>query len=82
MLNDDDGVACVHEVIEDAEQPAHVAPREPRRRLVENIDLTAPLPRGGGEFTRDLEPLGLSARESVRGLSEAEVAEPDPLKVP
>ncbi len=73
VLDDDDGVAGVHESVQDGEELLHVGEVQPRRRLVEDVDGVAGGPLA--ELARELYPLGLTARERRGGLAEPDVAE-------
>ncbi|CAM5666589.1 hypothetical protein SAFG77S_06725 [Streptomyces afghaniensis] len=73
VLDDDHGVPGVDEAVQPAHEDVHVGRVEAGRRLVEEVErVAAP---AALEFARQLDALGLTARELGRGLTEAEVAE-------
>ena len=73
MLDDDDGVAFVHQPVQHLEQQAHVLEMETRRRLIEDVQRAAgiALRQLGGE----LDALRLAAREGRGRLSEMDISE-------
>ena len=74
VLDDDDGVAGLHEPVHGPDEHGHVRGVEAGRRLVEQVE--PPRRRARlGERPRELEPLRLAARERRRRLGERQVAE-------
>ena len=69
VLDDDHGVAAVHEALEGGDEPRHVGHVEAGRRLVEDVERRAEA--GRGELRGELDALGLAAGERGRGLAEA-----------
>ena len=75
MLDDDDGVAVVTQLMEDAQQLADVVEVQPGGGLVEDVQRLAGVALG--QFPRQLDPLRLAAREGDGVLAEGDVAEAD-----
>lgn len=71
MLNDDDGVAAVHEAVQKRQHGLDVGRVQSDSRLIENDD-AAFLAQVNGE----LEPLPLATGQGGEVLAEVEVAEP------
>ena len=65
VLHEHDRVAALDEVVEHAEQALDVGPVQADRGLVEQVERRAGAALG--EFARDLQALGLAARQLVRG---------------
>ncbi len=61
MFDDDDGISSVREPVEDIEQFLNIRKMETRRGFIQNVDALPCLPLA--QFPRELNPLGLSARE-------------------
>ena len=75
VLDDDHGVAGVHQAVEHAQQLADVLEVQAGGGLVEDVEGAA----GGalGQLARELDALRLAAGEGGRGLAEGDVAEAD-----
>ena len=75
VLDDDDRVARFDELVEHVEELRDVVEVQARRRLVEDVERAA----GGalGQLARELDALGLAARERRRRLAEMDVVEAD-----
>ena len=75
MLDDDDGVAVITQLMEDAQQLADVVEVQAGGRLVEDVERLAGVALG--QFPRQLDPLRLAAGEGDGILAEGDVAEAD-----
>ena len=75
VVDEEDAVAGVDQGVELAEQALDVGRVKAGGRLVEHIEGAAPL--GALKFSGQFYPLRLAPRELGRGLSEAEIIEPD-----
>ena len=74
MLDDDHGIALLHELVEDLQEPSDVGEVQPRRGLVQDVERPA---RGAAtQLGGELDPLGLAPRQGGRGLAEANIVEP------
>ena len=71
VLNDDEGAAAVHEVVQEQQHGLDVGRVQSDSRLIEHDD-GAFLAQVDGE----LEPLTLTTGQGAQGLAEVEVAEP------
>ncbi len=78
MLNDDDGVAVVHQSVQDVDELALVLRVQPRGGLVQQVQRVAAVPFA--EFLREFHPLGLTARERRGGLAQSHVPKADILQ--
>ncbi len=67
MFDYDDGVAGVHQPMENREQFAYVVEVEPGRRLVQDVEGSAGA--AFGQFAAELDALGLAAGERGRRLA-------------
>jgi hypothetical protein len=72
VLDDDDGLAGVHQPVEEPEQLLDVGEVQAGARLVEHVDAALL-----GEMRGELEPLPFAAREGREGLADREVTEAD-----
>ena len=73
VFDDDDGVARVHEPVQDSQQLFDVREMQTGRRLVQQVQRAS---RGRlDQFSGQLDPLGLTAGERRRGLAELHVIE-------
>src|SRR5207302_60179 len=85
MLDDQHGVAGVHQAIEHAAQRADVVQMQAGRGLVQDVELVAPAACFAArqrQLPRDLEALCLAARERGGRLAEPQVAKTHLLEVP
>ena len=73
VLNNDDGIATVHEFLEHVHQDADVLEVETSGRLVEDVERLARILLG--EFGGQFDALALSAAEGSGGLAHLDVAE-------
>ena len=74
VLDDQEGIACIGEAMEDREEALDVDEVEPGGGLIEDEE-AVDASFGAREKLAKFEPLGFAAGEGVEGLSEAEVAE-------
>lgn len=72
VLDDDDGVAGVAEVFQDADEPRRVARMQADARFVEDEE---GVDEAGAEAGGEVDAAGLAAGERARGTVEREVAE-------
>ena len=70
VLDDDDGVAALHEFVQHLQQQADIFEMESRRRLVEDIERAARVALR--KFARQLDALALAARKRGAGLAEGQ----------
>ena len=75
VLDDEERVAALHQAREAGEEALDVGEMEARRRLVEEEEGVGA--RVSAEMGRQLDALGLAARERRQRLAEAQVLEPD-----
>lgn len=73
VLDDDDGVAALHEFVQHLQQQADIFEMESRRRLVEDIERAARVALR--KFARQLDALALAARQRGAGLAEGQIAQ-------
>ena len=74
MLNDDYGVAPIHQLLQDIHQNAYILEVQARCRLIQNIEGLAGVTFG--EFGCKLHTLALTTRKSSAALSELNVSKP------
>ena len=75
VLDDDHRVALVHQVVDHSHEGLDVREVKSRCRLIQDVE--GFLIRTATEFLGQLEPLGLTAGQGVRGLAECQVAQAD-----
>src|SRR5438876_5216791 len=75
VLDDDDGIAPVHEALQRGDELCDVRHVQPRRGLVEHED--GPPEGGRGELGGQLDPLCFATGERRARLPELEIHEPD-----
>ncbi len=73
VFDDQHRIACIHELVEDFDQSAHIFEVQSRGGLVE--DIQGSTRRAFGEFARQFDPLGLASREGGGRLTQVEVVE-------
>ena len=73
MLDDDYGVAHVHQAVEDLQQFVHVSGVKPHAGLIQDIQGAAGCPLG--ELPRQLHPLGLATRQGRGWLAQSDVTQ-------
>ena len=73
MLDDDDGVAGLHQPLDDLQQFLDVLEVQTRRGLVQDVDGAARGPLG--QLLAQLDPLGLAAGQGGGALAQADVAQ-------
>src|SRR3989441_6460484 len=80
VLDDDHGIALVHELVEDFQEPSDVGEVQPRGGLVQDVERPA---RGApAQLGGELDPLGLASRQGGCGLAETDIVEPHVVERP
>ena len=75
VLDDNDGVAGIHQLLQHLDQPVDVSDVQPGGGLVQDIDRLAG--RAAGQLVGQLDPLRLAARQGGGALPQGDVAEAD-----
>src|SRR5512139_1251093 len=73
MLDDDDGISSIGEPVEDIEQSLNIRKMETCRGFIQNVDALSCLPLA--QFSRQLNPLGLSPGKRCGGLTQLEITQ-------